>query len=243
MKSDQVVAFFAYICDQVVAKTSTMPLQTFLNLSEKRKDEILDACYEEFALNSYSTASLSSIIRKLGLAKGSFYRYFRSKKELYLYLLQHSTAKRLDNAREMLESEDKSLYEKLVENFAMKIKFDLQYPVISGFLYNVMLERNNEEIGNVEKIVKHEIDLLIKSLLKIHIRKGEIRKEIDTDLLSFTIMQVQTGIYEYIEKRYNINFKQNIRDKKPVFSIPENEMMDIVRAFGRLLEQGFMNKK
>ena len=219
-----------------------MPLQTFLNLNEKRKNEILEASYEEFALNSYSTASLSGIIKRLGLAKGSFYRYFRSKRELYLYLLQHSTAKRLNNVRDMLESEDKTLYEKLIENFAMRIKFDLQYPVISGFLYNVLLERNNEEIGNVEKMIKNEIDLLIKSLLKIHIRKGEIRKEIDVDLLSFTIMQVQTGIFEYIEKKYNINFKQNIREKKPVFSIPENEIMKIVIAFSSLLEQGFLCK-
>lgn len=220
-----------------------MPLQTFLNLSEKRKNEILDAAYEEFALNSYSAASLSGIIKRLGLAKGSFYRYFRSKKELYLYLIQHATAKRLGGVREMLESEDKTLYEKLVENFALKIKFDLQFPVISGFLYNVWLERNNEEAGNVEKMMKNEIDLLIKNLLKIHVAKGEIRKDIDTDQLSFTIMQVQSGIYEYIEKRYNINYKKNIMERKPIFSIPENEIMKLVRGFSSLLEQGYLYKK
>lgn len=220
-----------------------MPLQTFLNLSEERKQEILDAAYEEFALNSYSNASLSGIIRKLGLAKGSFYRYFRSKKELYIYLLEHATSQRLDQVREMLESEDKTLYEKLVENFAMKIRFDLQHPVISGFLYKVMLERDNKKTGNVERIVKNEIDLLIKDLLKIHFGKGEIRKEIDTDLLSFTIMQVQSGIYEYIEKKYNINYKKNIMERKPIFSIPENEIMKLVRAFSSLLEQGYLFKK
>lgn len=220
-----------------------MPLQTFLNLSEKRKNEILNAAYEEFALHSYATASLSSVIRKIGLAKGSFYRYFRSKKELYLYLIQHATAKRLGSVREMLESEDITLYEKLVENFALKIKFDLQFPVISGFLYNVWLERNNEEAGNVEKMIKNEIDILIKDLLKIHIGTGEIRKDIDTDKLSFTIMQVQSGIYEYIEKKYNIDYKKNIMEKKPVFSVPENEIMKIVRGFSSLLEQGYLYKK
>ena len=219
-----------------------MPLQTFLNLSEKRKNEILDAAYEEFALNSYATTSLSAIIRKIGLAKGSFYRYFRSKKELYLYLIKHATAKRLGSVREMLESEDKTLYEKLVENFALKIKFDLQFPVISGFLYNVWLERDNEEVGNVEKMMKNEIDILIKNVLKIHSGKEEIRKDIDTDLLSFTIMQVQSGIYEYIEKKYNIDYKKNIMERKPVFSIPEDEIMKLVRGFSSLLEQGYSYK-
>lgn len=220
-----------------------MPLKTFLNLSEERKQEILDASYEEFALNTYSNASLSNIIKKLGLAKGSFYRYFKSKKELYLFLLHHATEKRLGNVMEMLESEDKSLYEKLVENFALKIKFDLKYPVISGFLYNVMLEKNNEEIGNIEKIMRDEIDILIKRLLEIHIRKGEIRKEIDIDILSFTILQVQVGIYDYVEKKYNLDFRTNIKEKKPVFSLPENEMMEIIVAFAGVLEKGFINKQ
>ncbi|MBN2611098.1 MAG: TetR/AcrR family transcriptional regulator, partial [Bacteroidales bacterium] len=197
-----------------------MPLQTFLNLSKERRQKILDAAYEEFALNSYSTASLSKIISKLGLAKGSFYRYFSSKKELYLFLLKNATEMRLDNAMGMLESEDKSLYEKLVENFIMKVKFDLRHPVISGFLYNVLLEKENEETGNVEIMIRNEIDILIKRLLEIHIKKGEIRNDVDIDVLSFTIMQVQTGIYDFIEKKFNLDFRKNIREKKPVFSLP-----------------------
>ncbi|MFO7658771.1 MAG: TetR/AcrR family transcriptional regulator [Bacteroidales bacterium] len=220
-----------------------MPLQTFLNLTQERRQMILDAAYEEFALNSYSKASLSNIIRKLELAKGSFYRYFSSKKELYMYLLRNATEMRLDNVMEMLGSEEKSLYEKLVENFVMKVKFDLQYPVISGFLYNVMLEKENHEIGMVEKIMRNEIDILIKKLLEIHIGKGEIRKDIDIDVLSFTIMQVQIGIYSFIEKKYNLNFRKNIREKKPVFSIPEEEIVTTIKAFGTILEKGFLNDK
>ena len=218
-----------------------MPLQTFLNLSEERQQEILNASYEEFALNTYSTASLSNIIKKLNLAKGSFYRYFPSKKELYLYLLHYATEQRLKNTDDILGSENKSLYEKLIENFAMKIKFDLQYPVISGFLYNVMLEKNNNELGNIEKLMRKEIDILIKKILEIHTKKGEIRKETDIDILSYTIMQVQIGIYDYIETKYNMDFRKNILEKKPIFSIPDNELMDIVEAFALILQNGFLN--
>ncbi len=218
-----------------------MPLQTFLNLGEKRRQEILNASYEEFALYTYSTASLSNIIKKLDLAKGSFYRYFPSKKELYLYLLRHATEQRLKNTNDILKSENKSLYEKLVENFAMKIRFDLQYPVISGFLYNVMLEKNNSELGNIEKLMRQEIDVLIKEILEIHIRKGEIGKETDVDILSYTIMQVQIGIYDYVETKYNLDFRKNIMEKKPIFSVPDNEIMDIVKAFAGILQNGFLN--
>ena len=217
-----------------------MPKKTFLNLPQKRRNEILDACYEEFALNTYSLASLSNIIKKLGIAKGSFYRYFSSKKELYMYLLKISTEKRLANADSLLKSEKISLYDKLVENFRMKVRFDLQYPLISGFLYNVLKEKNNDEIGDAEQMIKDEIHGMVKDILAIHIRNGELRNDIDEDCIAFMIMQVQISIYDYLEKRYNIDFRESILERKPIFSVPEDDILIIVKSFAKLLERGYI---
>ena len=219
-----------------------MPLKTFENLEEKRKQEILEACFEEFALNTYSSASLSRIIKKLGLAKGSFYRYFKSKKELYSYLLQYSTSRRMREVKEILGSEKKSLYEKMVENFSMKVRFDIQHPLLSGFQYNVMKERYNKEIGNIDLQIKKEILNLVKKILITHTQKGEIRDDIDPDIITFLIMQVQIGIYDFLELKYNIDFQKNIKEKKPVFSITEAEIMDVVKSFSNLLENGFIKR-
>lgn len=52
----------------------TMPLKTFENLPPERKKEIINAGLEEFSLHDFRSASLSKIIEKLGIAKGSFYR-------------------------------------------------------------------------------------------------------------------------------------------------------------------------
>ena len=54
-----------------------------MNLTEERKKEIIDTCLREFALHDYNEVSLSKIIAELGLAKGSFYRYFETKRDLY----------------------------------------------------------------------------------------------------------------------------------------------------------------
>jgi TetR/AcrR family transcriptional regulator len=70
-------------------------LKTFNNLTLKRREEIITACLEEFPLHEYETASLSNIVNMLGLAKGSFYRYFENKQSLYFFLLDDCTAARL----------------------------------------------------------------------------------------------------------------------------------------------------
>ena len=64
-------------------------LRTFINLSPERQKEIIENSLKEFALNEYQTASISNIVTDLGIAKGSFYRYFESKKDLYFYLIDY----------------------------------------------------------------------------------------------------------------------------------------------------------
>ena len=67
-----------------------MPKQTFFNLAESKRDAFLELAIDEFAKNDYKNASISRIVEKAGIAKGSFYQYFENKADLYLYLIQLS---------------------------------------------------------------------------------------------------------------------------------------------------------
>jgi AcrR family transcriptional regulator len=60
-----------------------MPKPTFFNLPEAKRLLIIDTSLEEFASNTYDKASLSQIVLKAGIAKGSMYQYFNDKEELY----------------------------------------------------------------------------------------------------------------------------------------------------------------
>lgn len=67
-----------------------MPKQTFLNLPEEKRKAFLEVALEEFANNDYNTASVSKIVEKAGIAKGSVYQYFEDKQDLFLYLLDYA---------------------------------------------------------------------------------------------------------------------------------------------------------
>jgi AcrR family transcriptional regulator len=55
-----------------------------LNLPERRREEILAAATEVFAQRGYRSTDLQIVADSLGLAKGTLYRYFRSKRQLFL---------------------------------------------------------------------------------------------------------------------------------------------------------------
>jgi AcrR family transcriptional regulator len=64
-----------------------MPKQTFFNLPDEKREQIVQIAIDEFAENDYDNVSISRIVARAGIAKGSFYQYFDGKEDLYGYLI------------------------------------------------------------------------------------------------------------------------------------------------------------
>lgn len=63
-----------------------MPKKTFFNLSQDKKQNIIDTVYDLFIENKYEDVNIRLITKKAGISIGSFYQYFYDKDDLYLYL-------------------------------------------------------------------------------------------------------------------------------------------------------------
>lgn len=77
-----------------------MPKQTFLNLPKEKREAFVGIALEEFARNDYATASVSRIVARAGIAKGSVYQYFEDKRDLFLYLLERAQQTLLEALRD-----------------------------------------------------------------------------------------------------------------------------------------------
>ena len=53
------------------------------SLQERRREEILDAAASLFAQHGYRSTDMEYVAAALGIAKGTIYRYFTSKEELF----------------------------------------------------------------------------------------------------------------------------------------------------------------
>ncbi len=77
-------------------------------VSEFRRTEILNAARTVFARKGFVRGIMDEIAQEAGIAKGTIYLYFRSKKEIYKAILQHDmefltkdTLERIDRARNL----------------------------------------------------------------------------------------------------------------------------------------------
>jgi AcrR family transcriptional regulator len=77
-----------------------VPKPTFANLPAAKRQVII--AIDEFATHSYAVASVSRIVERAGIAKGSLYQYFENKQDLFLFLLDYAAQMQLQLLSELM---------------------------------------------------------------------------------------------------------------------------------------------
>ncbi len=140
---------------------------------EVRKQEILDTAMELFYQNGYDKTSISDIAKKIGIAQGLCYRYFKSKEELFDTALDYYAEQQVSQMRPILYDTSKTLRQKIYETPTF---MDIEQN--NSFYYKVCHDTNNKKIHN---------QLSMKICYKLApIIKEQIQREMDLGELHFT---------------------------------------------------------
>lgn len=109
--------------------------ETFLRLPEEKRKRILDAAWEEFTRVSFADASINQIVRRAGIARGSFYQYFRDKEELVSYLMDDAWDYLMRGYHDMLRQVDGDIFQLQMACFDRFLgQMDDADPVLERFL-------------------------------------------------------------------------------------------------------------
>lgn len=108
-----------------------MPSTTFYNLKNNKQQELLHNALVLFAHNHYDDLNVRYISKEMGITTGAFYRYFGSKEEFYIFMVDYTLeqfwAKRNEIIRQMGKEEgaadlaDKEKSKQIMEKIGRKI--------------------------------------------------------------------------------------------------------------------------
>jgi AcrR family transcriptional regulator len=93
---------------------------------EERKAEFLDAAMRLFMQHGYEQTSVNAIIEAVGVSKGAFYHYFRTKEDLLDELAARASAQALSLIESLADTPDLDAVEKLNEMFRRTNSFKAQ---------------------------------------------------------------------------------------------------------------------
>lgn len=110
---------------------------------QERKKEIMDTAQMLFYTTGYDAVSVNTIIATIGISKGTFYHYFRSKEQLLDELVERFTQTAIQNIVPVVESDKLNALEKLNLIYEKSSRFKLDQVEIMKTLINVFYDDKN----------------------------------------------------------------------------------------------------
>lgn len=82
---------------------------------EERRNEILDTAETLFYTKGYTKTTINDILQKIGIAKGTFYYYFKSKEEVMYAIIHRIVDQDIEVAKQIAQKKEMNVHEKLLQ--------------------------------------------------------------------------------------------------------------------------------
>lgn len=188
----------------VVMGINTMPKPTFFNLPDAKRQAIIDIAIDEFAETDYEVASISKIVAKAGIAKGSFYQYFDDKADLFMHLLNEGAQRKSAFlANNPPPDPQMGLFAYLRWLFKTGLHFDFINPKITKVAQRAM-SGNGPFPEAMLRQMRAQTMVYFRDLLQKAVDDGQLRSDLDVASAAFVFYAVFNELSEYITRQLNI---------------------------------------
>lgn len=182
----------------------------FQTLETEKQERILNAAMKEFAKHGYERASTNEIIKEAGISKGSLFCYFKSKKELYLFLLGH-IVKVLEQIYNGMDLRETDIFERIKGVGFLKSQVMRTHPQAFNFLKAVTSEKAVEvkdQIIKTEKLINKSAFTSIYQNIDLTKFRDDIDITKTMDIINWTMLGFSEQEWTKTEPFEQINDKQ-----------------------------------
>ncbi|WP_326910986.1 TetR/AcrR family transcriptional regulator [Sedimentibacter sp. MB31-C6] len=122
----------------------------FYTLEPEKQQRIINAALKEFAKNGYERASTNEIIKEADISKGSLFNYFKSKRELYFYLIDY-VAEIIEKIYDEIDLSVTDFFERIREVGVIKYNIMKKTPQAFDFINTLGKEESAEVKSDINK--------------------------------------------------------------------------------------------
>jgi AcrR family transcriptional regulator len=201
-----------------------MPKLTFANLPPAKRQAIIDLAVAEFAEHPYPVASLSRIVERAGIAKGSIYQYFEHKQELYLFILDYAAQQQLELLRAQVPPDPELGFFALLRwQMQASVQVGLAAPLLTKLMYRAVTDELPFR-DEVARRLQTAGEAHLQALLARGVERGEVDPSLDLELAAFVLRRLTANLHELIALRLGVTLEEAAGDVT-LFSSPETERL------------------
>jgi AcrR family transcriptional regulator len=176
-----------------------------------RKQNILKCSKELFSQKGFYDTQISDIIKDARIARGTIYQYFKNKDDIFITLIKNF----YDDWIAVASLDSQSLDLKTIspkDYFRHRVKQTLIFLANDPYLCNIVLRIGlglQGDLGSVRDQFEEKINTLVKNDLLLGIKPGNVKKEIDVELVSKLLTGAMLYIAHYYFVQKNIKKTEN----------------------------------
>lgn len=168
---------------------------------DERRGEILAAATQLFQEKGFEKASVNDILKVVGIAKGTFYYYFKSKEEVLEAVVDEATAVLKSRVAAVINMPNKDPMDKLVEAFQSMNITD----IYGGKLLEDMHKPKNALLHQKSlQAILHEVTPLLTGIIEEGVQAGQFDCPYPKQLVQIVLAAVATlfddGIFQLDKK-------------------------------------------
>lgn len=197
----------------------------------ERKKEFLDTARKLFFTEGYKQTSVDMIIREVGLSKGSFYYYFKSKEDLLDELTKELSLKILTKIEEIVDRDDLDAISKLNKSFSEAAAIKFENIQLIKTLLKVLCDESNVYFRY--KIYQKNTDIVAPEFYKI-VQQGIKEETFNTPYpleSSRMIFELASNLTEKVSKLI-LEINENPENYKKLEREYQNYQLSIERILG-----------
>lgn len=182
-------------------------MQTRKKHSE-RKNEILDAAEILFLTNGYEKSTVKNIIDGVGIAKGTFYHYFKAKEDVLDSIISRVTEIVIERAEDIAKNPELSPIEKIIDiilSMNVQDKVDNEYMQMLHRPENALIHQKSLTlmVTKITPILERVVDEGIKQGVFI----SEFPRQYIQIFLTSSMTLLDEGIFEISSEEQQIIIK------------------------------------
>ncbi len=176
-----------------------MPKQTFFNLDDAKKNRIIEAAIDEFSQNNFHKASVTNIIDKADIASGSFYQYFDGKEDLFKYIVEIVSKRKLEYIDQeiLINPAQLSFFEFLREVYRGGIEFAKENPRLVS-IGDELMNSNCEVCSQIREELKPTSHQFFIKILKNAVDRGDVKEDIDIEFTAKFLTNINYSLGDFI---------------------------------------------
>jgi len=189
--------------------------EAFEKQSQEKKQLIIDVAIEEFFKNGYDKTSTDTITCRAGISKGILFHYFKSKKNLYLYLVLYSIdllSEKVVTAIKELKSNE--FFERVKEIYLLKHEITGPFIKETQLIADAIISPPVTVLEEIQQLITKHYATYEKAFMLEHIYLKELIEtdKLREDITADKVIEMTMFVTEQLSSKYQILYKNNQYD-------------------------------